>query len=114
MSLTIQIHLLILKTYYGQFTLTTKYHCISSLRMAVAGYSIAGCGSSTNPQHHGTGSDQRIEQLHEHETILTGEQRMPPTESADHEYRQTRFERRHSAHSCAVYTYQQQQTPNTR
>jgi len=31
MFLNIQIDLLILKTYYGQFTLTTKNHCISSL-----------------------------------------------------------------------------------
>jgi len=33
MFLNIQIYLLILKTYYGQFTLTTKNHCISSLRL---------------------------------------------------------------------------------
>ena len=32
MILNIQIDLLILKTYYEQFTLTTKNHCISSLR----------------------------------------------------------------------------------
>jgi len=32
MFLNIQIDLLILKTYYGQFTSTTKNHCISSLR----------------------------------------------------------------------------------
>ena len=31
MFLNIQIDLLILKTYYGQFTLTTKNHYISSL-----------------------------------------------------------------------------------
>ena len=31
MFFNIQIDLLILKTYYGQFTLTTKNHCMSSL-----------------------------------------------------------------------------------
>jgi len=33
MFLNIRIDLFILKTYYGQFTLTTKNHCISSLSM---------------------------------------------------------------------------------
>jgi len=32
---------------------------------------------------------------------------MPPMESVDHEYQQTRFEQRHSDHSCAVNVHQQ-------
>ena len=38
MFLNIRIDLLILKTYYGQFTLTTKKnHCISSLKLRICG-----------------------------------------------------------------------------
>jgi len=44
MFLNIQIDLLILKTYYGQFTWTTKNHCISSLkRFKELLYSVHDC-----------------------------------------------------------------------
>ena len=44
----------------------------------------------------------------EHNTaVLTGEQRMRPTENASHEYRRTRSEQTRSDHSYAVNTHRQ-------
>jgi len=40
MFLNIRIDLLILKTYYGQFTLTIKNHCISSLKLFILLYCV--------------------------------------------------------------------------